>query len=181
MRIAFEQQAVLERAGLHLVGIADEILGCGASSPIGTKLHFCAGRKTRAAAPAQVRLLHCRHDFACGAMRTGLAQRRVAARLLVLREIRRFFSRRDVTGQRCFHRQALFFPFFLSGYFGYFAGFRRSWQDPGPGRCASSIIMAGAWSQAPRHTFGSRVKRPSAVVSPSPIPSRACRCSRRRS
>ena len=34
------------------------------------------------------------------------------------------------------------------------------------------MSMAGAWSQAPRHTTGSRVKRPSAVVSPRPMPRR---------
>ena len=33
--------------------------------------------------------------------------------------------------------------------------------------------MTGAWSQAPRHTIGSSVKRPSAVVSPGLMPRRA--------
>ena len=131
--IAFKQQAVLECAGFHLVCVADEILGMRRIISHRHETPFLCGRKTRSAAPAQVRLLYCRHDFAWRHAQR-LAQRHIATRLLVLREIRRFFSRRDVTGQRCFHRQALFFPFFLSvDTSDTSRGFHRPWQDPGPG------------------------------------------------
>ena len=38
---------------------------------------------------------------------------------------------------------------------------------------SSSTCMAGAWSHCARQTMGRNVKRPSGVVSPSSIPSRA--------
>ena len=45
------------------------------------------------------------------------------------------------------------------------AGSRSRWRS-------SSIIITGAWSQAPRQTIGNSVKRLSAVVSPSCAPRR---------
>ena len=97
-------------------------------------------------------------------MRQRLAQRLVAARLPRSRPGRATSpSRPDVARQRRFHRASTY----------------SCLQDAGrssPGQVAVQVVVhhhPGARSQAPRQTIGSSVNRPSAVVSPGPMPRRS--------
>ena len=83
VRVVAQDVAVLEGARLAFVGIADQVLL--ARELRGMKLHFKPGRKARAAAAAQRRLLDFGDDlFRRDFLVEDLAQRRVAAALLVV-------------------------------------------------------------------------------------------------
>src|SRR5438128_53594 len=84
MRVAFHQLAVLERAGLALIGVADQVARARVVFRDEGPLH--AGREAGAAAPPQPGLLDhlddvCRRDLA-----QHFPQRLVAARTLVVGE-----------------------------------------------------------------------------------------------
>ena len=64
MRVVLHQQAIFAGAGLALVRIHDDVLGFGRVARHKTPLH--AGRKARAAAPAQGRSLHFVNDLRGG-------------------------------------------------------------------------------------------------------------------
>ena len=101
--------------------------------------------------------------------RQRLAQRRVAAGAARRpRDRAARSSGRDVLGQRLFHR--------LIAVIRTAPEFRRSCRRR-RSRCrSSSIIMAGAWSQAPRQTIGQQREAAVGVVSPSSMPSCAVKC-----
>ena len=85
--------------------LATRYLGCGASSPIGTKLHFMPGGKAGAAAAAQIRVLHLVRDrlrrHAAAAPCAAPGSRRRARRLA---RSSGCSVRPDVLGQRFLHR-----------------------------------------------------------------------------
>ncbi len=56
VRVAFQDRAVHECAGIAFVCIADHVLGCVAAAP--AELPLDAGREARSAAPAQSRIFH---------------------------------------------------------------------------------------------------------------------------
>jgi hypothetical protein len=80
VRVELHQQAVLERARLGLVRVADQILGL--VFPLGDEAPLQAGGEAGAAAPAQARLLHLVDDRV-GLHLEGLFQALVAAVLAV--------------------------------------------------------------------------------------------------
>jgi hypothetical protein len=76
MRVAFEHRPIHERARVPLVRVADDI--AFVRRCVATRLPLLAGRKTAAAATAEVRLLHF-VEHALRAHFQGLGQRVVAA------------------------------------------------------------------------------------------------------
>ncbi len=76
VRVALHQLAVLEGAGLGLVGVAAEVLGHFAARQEGG---LFAHREAGAAAPAQARVFELLEDLVLLHLAVGLLQRRVAA------------------------------------------------------------------------------------------------------
>src|SRR5206468_7254883 len=83
VRVALHEIAVLERAGLTLVGVDDEI--AGGCRPLGNEAPLDAGREGRTAQPTEIGLLDLLRDG--GRFHAeGFGERAVATRLLVTRE-----------------------------------------------------------------------------------------------
>ena len=95
-RVALHQHAVLERAGLGLVGVADQVVR--ARRLAGDGVPLAAGRERGAAAAQQLRVRHLA-DHALGAELDRAPQRRVAAVRAVLVEARRIDGRRGTAEQ----------------------------------------------------------------------------------
>ena len=99
--IAFEQQAILERAGLHLIGIDDEVTRVRRVFRDQGPLE--AGREACAAAAAQIGVLDLFDDRVRCEIAQRLAERLVAARALVRGAVRRRGPWPDVLCERRFH------------------------------------------------------------------------------
>src|SRR5262249_15795115 len=106
------------------------------------------------AASAKIGLLYLGNDFSGGHFLQSFSQSLIAAGMFIGLQIRR---RADVSGERLFHDYL------------YLSRMLPSLEDSRSRCVSSSIIMTGAWSQAPRQTIGRNVKRLSGVVSPGRI------------
>ena len=154
-RIALHQHAVLERAGLGLVGVADEVVRPRRlrRAPPPT----CAGRERRAAAAEQLRRRPPRAITASGPSSSARAQRRVAAVRDVRVERLRVDARaRSGAGAAGRARPAA----------GAAARSRGSWISCGSSP-ATVRSAAGARSHSPRHGLGcapGRQSRPRACT-----------------
>ena len=84
VRVSLHQLAVLERAGLALIGVADEIARAG--MVLGNKRPFHAGREAGAAASPQAGLLDHLGDVGRRDLAQDLLQGLIAARTLVVGE-----------------------------------------------------------------------------------------------
>ncbi len=102
VRVALQQEPILERPRLHLVGVGHEILGSRCVFSHGDERPFESRGETRSAPAAEVRLLDdTGHLFRAHAAES-LAQCLVASRLLVLRQAARLTVGPQVGGQRSF-------------------------------------------------------------------------------
>ena len=77
VRVGVDQDAILERAGLHLVGVDDDIARTDVI--LRNALPFLAGGKARAAAAAQIRVEDQLQHLGRGALADGGGERLVAA------------------------------------------------------------------------------------------------------
>src|SRR6478609_6929429 len=130
MRVAFEQKAVLERAGLHLIGVGDQVPGTRHLFRHETPFH--SRREACAAAASEVRSFHL-FDNLRGRHRTEhFTERLIPACSLIAFSIEGLTVARDVLGKRRLHRYL-----YRSRMFSALAGSRS--------RCrSSSTIMTGA-------------------------------------
>src|SRR5579862_5485034 len=109
MGVTFHEEAVFERAGLHLVGVGDEVAGAGVLLFGGNGAPLETGGKAGASAAPERRLFHEGRDLG-GTHLKGLLERLVASRADDLRERERLLSRADIPGQWLLHLPA---PAFL--------------------------------------------------------------------
>src|SRR5205823_2653881 len=86
VRIALEEPTVLERAGLHLVGVRDDVLGRRCIRAHRHEAPLLSGGKTRAAAAAQSRIAY-EGLKALRSFGARLPQGAVAAAALVASEV----------------------------------------------------------------------------------------------
>src|SRR6185295_135146 len=164
VRILFDQETVLERAGLALIGVDAEVarlvFGLRQEAP------FHPGREPGAAAAAQARRLHLLEQLRGRELLQGTPQSLVASRGEV-RVDRLRGGLVDIARQdRLEGHVPRSSPFRISSIFA---------ASTGP--CSASLIwMNGALSHAPRHSTETSEQTPSARVSPSSIRRRVLRC-----
>jgi hypothetical protein len=98
--VALEQDAVLEGAGLHLVGVGDQVLRPGRALAERHEAPLGRGGEAGAAAPTQAGVLDQGLHAARVEVLEHLAQRPVAAQPLVGGEVRRLLAGADVLRHR---------------------------------------------------------------------------------
>src|SRR5574340_876553 len=103
MRVALEQQAVLERTRLHLVRVADQVLRMRSVWPHWNEAPLHAGWKPSATTTAKGRLLHEIGDFGwCHAQR--FLRSPIPAGCLICLEVRCLSITANVLRKRLIHR-----------------------------------------------------------------------------
>src|SRR5689334_11385475 len=102
MRIAFHQNAILERARLHLVGISNEIFRMGRIFPHRNEAPLHAGRESRTSAASKIRLLDKFSDVARGD-RQCTTKSLVSTGVYIFREEGRAAIRLEVLCERLLH------------------------------------------------------------------------------
>ena len=167
-RVLFHQHAILERAGLRLVGIADHVVrarGCPRD-----RVPLAAGRKERAAAADEARVRHLADD-AGGAERERACERLVAAMRAIVVEALRIRDADAAKQPRADPRRSIRLvpvrgrtasPRQRTSRRSVSCGARRSASSRrGSHSGAAGRARAGARSHWPRHGLRTHIARPS--------------------
>src|SRR5688572_5281769 len=103
MRRPFQQQAVFKRAGLHLIGVHDQIFRMRSIGAHRYRAPFLAGRETGSATSAESRLRHEALHVLWRERPKGVPNGFVPSRLLVIGDRQGFFVLPDMLREWPFH------------------------------------------------------------------------------